>query len=223
MERISILEWVLDTDLRLDNMDERTIKISFQTAKKLYKSDNKALKEVALQAFSEEELTSKSFRDIETFEDACKYLEDNNICKDLLYEYTHVENGSYSETLCKYRIIVAALTNNEKRNLDTGDCYMPIVQFCELGKEKNCYGNKKLGTIKHEGKKYAVVGGSAIYCTSAGLGCFNSFNGVSYTNTGVSFRSVSSHEIAEYISEQFGRLLFEVLYKGTNCNWEWVD
>ena len=43
MGRISILEWVLDMGLRLDNMDERTIKVSLKTAKKLYKSDNKAL------------------------------------------------------------------------------------------------------------------------------------------------------------------------------------
>ena len=223
MERISILEWVLDMDLRLNNMDERIIKVSLKTAKEWYKSNNKALKEVALQAFSEEELTRKSFRDIKTFEDACKYLEDNKMCKDLLCEYTHVEKGSYSETLCKYRIVVAALTNNKKRNLDIGDCYIPIVQFCEIGKEKNCCGNKKLGTIKHEGKKYSVVGGYAAYGSPAGLGFFHSYDGVSYSWGTVGCRSVSSHEIAEYISEQFGRLLFEVNYGGINCDWEWVD
>lgn len=38
-------------------MDKRTVEVSLQTAREWYKSGNKALKEVALQAFSEEELT----------------------------------------------------------------------------------------------------------------------------------------------------------------------
>lgn len=203
-------------------MDKRTVEVSLQTAREWYKSGNKALKEVALQAFSEEELTRKSFRDIKTFDDARAYLEENEICKDLLKEYYNTLAGSYSEKLCRYRIIVAALTSNEERKLTTGDCYFPVVQFCEIGKEKNCWGNKKIGTIKHDGKKYAVVGGRAVYSAYAGLGAFLSSNGVSYSLTAVGFRSVSSKEIAEYISEQFGRLLFEIHYGGVNCDWEWV-
>lgn len=202
-------------------MDKRTVEVSLQTAREWYKSGNKVLKEVALQAFSKEELTCKSFCDIKTFEDAYKYLKDNEMCKDLLYEYKCAASKSYSEKLCEYRIVVAALTNNEERKLKTGDCYFPIVQFCEIEKEKNCWGNKKIGTIKHDGKKYAVVGGYAYYSANAGLGSFNSYNGVSAATIG--FRSVSSKEIAQYISEQFGKLLFEIHYGGVNCDWEWVD
>ena len=145
------------------------------------------------------------------------------MCKDLLYEYKCAASKSYSEKLCEYRIVVAALTNNEERKLKTGDCYFPVVQFCEIGKEKNCWGSKKIGTIKHDRKKYAVVGGLAPHGTAAGLGTFYSDSGVSGSWTNVGFRSVSSKEIAQYISEQFGRLLFEVHYGGVNCNWEWVD
>lgn len=203
-------------------MDKRTVEVSLQTAREWYKSGNKALKEVALQAFSEEELTRKSFRDIRTFEDALNYLENQGMCEDLIEEYNSAIAGSYSEKICKYRIVVAALTNNEERKLKTGDCYFPVVQFCEIGKEKNCWGDKKIGTIKHDGKKYAVVGGRAADGAHAGLGDFLSCLGVSYSNARVGFRSVSSKEIAEYISEQFGRLLFEVHYGGVNCDWEWV-
>lgn len=204
-------------------MEERNIKVSLQTAREWYKSGNKALKEVALQAFSEEELTRKSFRDIKTVEDALQYLRNNNMCEDLISEYQAAECGSYSEKICEYRIVVAALTNNEERKLKTGDCYYPLVQFCEIGKEKNCWGNKRIGTIKHDGKKYAVVGGHACHGAAAGLGYFNSVYGVSSSWAHVGFRSVSSKEIAQYISEQFGRLLFEVHYGGVNCDWEWVD
>lgn len=204
-------------------MDKRTVEVSLQTAREWYKSGNKALKEVALQAFSEEELTRESFRDIKTIDDAIEYLKSNNMCYDLIEEYHYAPEGSYSETLAAYRIVVAALTNNEGRKLKTGDCYFPVVQFCEIGKEKNCWGSKKIGTIKHDGKKYAVVGGHANYGTSAGIGAFLSYDGVSYSWTHVGFRSVSSKEIAQYISEQFGRLLFEVHYGGVNCDWKWVD
>lgn len=204
-------------------MDKRTVEVSLQTAREWYKSGNKALKEVALQAFSEEELTRKSFRDIKKVGDAIRYLNDNNMCYELIDEYRECPDGSYSKKLCEYRIIVAALTNNEERKLKTGDCWFPIVQFCEIGKEKNCWGNKRIGTIEHDGKKYVIVGGHAHGGTRAGLGGFHSDGGVSGSYAHVGFRSVSSREIAEYISEQFGRLLFDIHYGGVNCDWEWVD
>lgn len=160
---------------------------------------------------------------IKTIDDAIEYLKSNNMCYDLIEEYHYAPEGSYSETLAAYRIVVAALTNNEERKLKTGDCYFPVVQFCEIGKEKNCWGSKKIGTIKHDGKKYAVVGGYANYGGDAGLGSFGSTYGVSYSTAYVGFRSVSRREIAEHISKYFGRLLFEVHYGGVNCDWKWIN
>lgn len=204
-------------------MDERIVKVSLHKAKGWYKSSNKALKEVALQAFSEEELTSKSFRDIKTFEDALQYLKDNNICRNLIKEYQAAPCDSYSEKICKYRIIVAALTHNEERHLTTGERWFPVVQFCKPGREKNCYGSEIIGTIESEGQKFTVVGGSADNGAYAGLGDFNSGNAVSDSWPDVGFRSVSRREIAEHISKHFGRLLFEVHYGGINCDWKWIS
>lgn len=204
-------------------MDERTIKVSLQKAREWYNSNNESLKEIALQAFPEKTLICKSFYDIKNIKDAIQYLINNNMCKDLIDEYQAAKPGSYSEKICEYRIIVAALTHNEERKLKIGDCWFPIVQFCEIGKEKYCWGNKRIGTIKHDGKKYALVSGSAYDGASAGLGYFSSRHGVSLSWTPMGFRSVSSKEIAQYISEQFGRLLFEVHYGGTNCDWKWID
>lgn len=167
--------------------------------------------------------TIEHWKLIKDVNDAIQYLESNCMCLDLLEEYQNAPSGSYTEKLAAYRIVVAALTNNEERKLKTGDCWFPVVQFCEIGKEKNCWGSKKIGTIKHDGKKYAIVGGDAGDGAGAGLGSFGSDVAVSYSWRTVGFRSVSSKEIAQYISEQFGRLLFEVHYGGVNCDWEWVN
>lgn len=138
-------------------------------------------------------------------------------------EYQATVEESYSEEICLYRMVVAALTNNEERSLTTGERWFSVVQFCKPGKEKNCWGREIIGAIESEGQKYTVVGGGAAYGSAAGLGDFYSNPGVSYSHATVGFRSVSSKEVAEHISKYFGRLLFDIHYGGTNCNWEWVN
>lgn len=160
---------------------------------------------------------------IKNIDDAIQYLNDKYMYLDILMEYHNAPNGSYTEKLAAYRIIIAALTNNEERHLTTGERWYPVVQFCKPGKEKNCYGSEIIGTIESEGQKFTVVGGSAVIGADAGLGRFGSYSEVSRSWPDVSFRSVSRREIAEHISKYFGRLLFEVHYGGVNCDWEWVN
>lgn len=160
---------------------------------------------------------------IKTVEDAANYLAENNLCPELLLELSETLDGTYGQILCEYRVVVAALTNNEKRHLTTGECWFPVVQFCRPEDVKNCWGKEVLGHIESEGKKYAVVGGNAHYGTTAGLGYFSPYGGVSNSWATVGFRSVSSKEVAQYISKQFGRLLFDLHYGGNNCNWHWID
>lgn len=160
---------------------------------------------------------------IKNFDDASSYLKKKGICENLLKEYGHAPTGSYIEKVAAYRIVIAALTDNEERHLTTGERWFPVVQFCKPGKEKNCYGDEILGTIKSEGQKYTVVGGGAYDGLGAGLGGFDSYLAVSYSWTSVGFRSVSRREIAVHLSKYFGRLLFEIDYAGVNCDWEWVN
>lgn len=161
------------------------------------------------------------WKSITNISQAIAYLEDHDMCQDLIAEYRRTKDHSYSENITLYRIVVAALTNNEERHLTTGDAWYPVVQFCKPGKEGNCYGSEIIGTIESEGQKFTVVGGSATNGAYAGLGYFLSNDGVSYAWTYVGFRSVSSREIANHISKYFGRLLFEIQYGGVNCNWKW--
>ena len=164
------------------------------------------------------------WKHITTFEDALFYVR-NHLpeCEDLLISYNKTISGSYEHSVVCYRIVVAALTNNEKRHLTTGDKWYPVVQFCRPKDKRNCWGDVLIGTIESEGEKYSVVGGSADCGANAGLGDFGSAYGVSNSYASIGFRSVSSKEIAQHISTYFGKLLFDVHYGGTNCDWKWVE
>ena len=163
------------------------------------------------------------WKEITTFQDALhyvyNYLPD---CGDLIESYNNTTPASFEYNVVCYRIVVAALTNNEKRHLTAGDKWYPVIQFCRPKDKNNCWGNVLVGTIESEGVKYCVIGGCAHNGVLEGLGYFHPNEGVSYSYSTTSFRSVSSKEIAEHISTYFGRLLFEIHYGGTNCDWKWV-
>lgn len=164
------------------------------------------------------------WKSITTLADALTYVR-NYLpeCEDLLTSYTRAMPGSYEFSVICYRIVVAALTNNEKRHLTTGDKWYPVVQFCYSKDKNNCWGSVLIGTIESEGVRYSVVGGYAYNGAYAGLGSFGSLSGVSLSYADVGLRSVSSKEIARHISTYFGKLLFDVHYGGTNCDWKWVE
>ena len=164
------------------------------------------------------------WKSITTFGDALFYVK-NYLpeCEDLLTSYTRAMPDSYELSVVCYRIVVAALTNNEKRHLTTGDKWYPVVQFCRPKDKNNCWGNVLIGTIESEGARYSVVGGRAYSSAHAGLGDFDSYDGVSTSHAALGLRSVSSFGIAHHISTYFGKLLFEVCYGGPNCDWKWVE
>lgn len=164
------------------------------------------------------------WKSITTFGDALFYVK-NYLpeCEDLIASYIKAMPNSYELSVICYRIVVAALTNNEKRHLTTGDKWYPVVQFYRPKDKRNCWGDVLIGTIESEGEKYSVVGCGATDGSAAGLGDFYSGNDMSSSYTSVGFRSVSSKEIAQHISTYFGRLLFDVCYGGPNCDWKWVE
>lgn len=168
------------------------------------------------------------FEDVDTMEciktvgDAARFLSDKGICEDILDSLSRLPENSFERKVAAYRAVVAAVTYNEQRHLTTGERWFPTIEFCRPGKLKNCCGDTILGRIKSEGEEFDVVGGRAIYGSTAGLGGFNSHGGVSAAWAALGFRSVGSKKAALYISKQFGELLFEVSYGGTNCDWKWI-
>lgn len=165
------------------------------------------------------------WKSIKTFEDAYDYCYTNNLDK-YTTNYCLATADTYEEKVAKLRLVIAALTNNEKVSLVSGKLYYPVIQFClaDFCVEDSCFKNKLIGKIKSEGKEYVVLNSNAHYCSDTGLGCVNSRSGLS-TNiySYVSFLQVSSKEVAEHLSTYFGKLIFEVMYGGSNCDWEWVE
>ena len=159
---------------------------------------------------------------IKTIEDAAQFLTDKRICEDILDSLYRLPKYSFEWKIAAYRAVVAAVTYNEQRHLTTGERWFPTIEFCRPGKLKNCCGDIVIGRIKSEGEEFDVVGGNAIYGAGAGLGDFSSIDGVSDSYSIVGFRAVGSKKAALYISKQFGKLLFEVCYGGTNCDWKWI-
>lgn len=157
-----------------------------------------------------------------TMEDIVKFAKDNDLYANLVSKYEVFEEGSYEKNLYAYRLIVAVLTENEKNSLVNGNCYYPYVRFYTgrgLYKPDNWV---KIGTVISDGISYIVIGGYADYGTYAGLGDFHSDGGVSLSNSTVGFRSVSSREIAQFISRYFGKIVFDLVYDCAGCNYHWV-
>ena len=160
---------------------------------------------------------------IKTIEDAAKFLADKRICEDILDSLSRLPKDSFEWKIAAYRAVVAAVTYNEQRHLTTRERWFPTIEFCRQGKLKNCHGDIVVGRIKSEGEEFDVVGGGVSLGARAGLGDFGLSSGVSAAWSTFGFRSVGSKKAALYISKQFGKLLFEVSYGGTNCDWKWID
>lgn len=160
---------------------------------------------------------------IKTIKDAAKFLADKKICEDILDSLSRLPNTSFEWKVAAYRAVVAAITYNEQRYLTTEERWFPTIEFCRPGKLKNCWGDTIVGRIKSEGEEFDVVCGRAYDGSNMGLGGFQSDFGVSSPWTIIGFQSISSKKAALYISKQFGKLLFEISYGGTNCDWKWID
>lgn len=162
------------------------------------------------------------WKSIKTFIDAYDYCYTNNLDK-YTTNYCLTAADTYEEKVAKLRLIIAALTNNEKLSFVEGDLYFPVVQLYSKYNSNNYHGDKIIGKIKAEGKEYTVIGGYGSHSSIAGLYSIGSLGGLAFADSYVSFLQVSSIEIAKHLSTYFGKLIFEVMYGGINCDWEWVE
>lgn len=200
---------------KIYNMKKQTIEIEVPDGKQAVIENN------TIKFIPEEPYWKK----ITNFQDVFFYVRDYlPECYNLIESYNKTIKDSYEETVISYRIIIAALTNNEKRYLTKGDRWYPVVQLCANKDNINCLGDAFIGTIESEVERYYVIGGAAHRGMFLGLGCFLSHLGVfAIAHDCCSFSSVSSKEIAEHISTYFGKFLFNVQYGGTNGDWKWVE
>ena len=206
-------------------METRNVTLTLQKAKEFYNSSNAALKEVALQAFTKEELTTPEYTNIKTFEDACIALgmNINKVARDL-NNLTCLEGGlgEHLRAIYKLDIIRKALNGADwKPKIADGNIYCGWVRFYK--QSSDIPSNKKIiGKFIANGQKYLLVGGFGGSRLGTGFGNFCSVYGYGILDTHLGLFCCKSVEIAQYMSKQFGKLIFDACYAHHVGSYQWI-
>lgn len=139
---------------------------------------------------------------VQTYEDACKIMS-----RDV---YGNVPANFSVDALRKLHVILDALNEGHKFNLLTGTVWYPWVRFFRMKSVPK--DAEVIGHFSYQGEKFALVGGNADDGGYAGLGFFYSRNDVGTAGSNVGMLACKSEEIAEYVSTQFGKLVFEACF-----------
>lgn len=200
-------------------MKERNITVTLDKAKEWFNSGNATLKDIALQAFGKEELVF-NFRDITTFKKACEALDLNYDIISIVAKDVATFSRA-SAAMFKLNIIRKALNLGQDLHLtkdpENSYIYYPFNRFVIEGSayykdELNAGRMKVIGKIKSEGEEYNVLGGRAFLGGCAGLGNFDSNNGVGKTYANIGFLGCANEEIAQHFGKYFGMLITEAKY-----------
>ena len=198
---------------------ERNITITLEKAREWYNSDDESLKELALQAFNEEELIITKFTEIKTFDAAVIFFYGNGTLD--YYEVYHIlgwlnKISKASAAMFKLNIIRKALNLCQDLHLTenpkSSDIWYPINPF--LAENATHFRNKLkaheievVGKIKNEGEIYELLGGMANNSNDDGLGVFCYDVKVGFTTASSGFLGCASEEIAQHFSKYFGMLI----------------
>ena len=200
-------------------METRNISLTLEEAKEWYNS-NIILKDIALKAFTKEELEC-SFNDIKTFEDACNTL---GFKYDALYRMSKEMRpiGRASVAMFKLNIIRKALNLGQELHLTKNpkdsviyNPFNPIVTDDSFyyKDELETGTMEEIGKFQNENNIYTVLGGETVENNTHGLGCFPSHNdSVGYTYPSVGFLGCATKEIAEHFGKYFGMLITEAKF-----------
>ena len=197
----------------------KKIDVSLDEAREWFNSGNATLKEIALKAFSKNELTY-NFKSIATFKKACEALNlDYMLC--LINANNIAIISKASAAIFKLNIIRKALNLGQDLHLtkDPEDSYIYYPYNPFVTKSSTYYKSEInsgeieiIGKIKSEGKEYNVLGGDAFNGGLAGLGGFSSSNDVGYANATVGLLGCANKEIAKHLGKYFGMLITEAKY-----------
>lgn len=202
-------------------MIKRNVSITLEKAQEWYNSGNDSLKEIALQAFNENELKF-DFRKIKSLSDACSVLGLNY--NSILSESRYMKVISKaSAAMFKLNIIKKALNLGKELSFtknpeDSYICYSfnPIIR-----KDSTYYSDeikegriKIVGKFKVEEEIYLILGDSAVASIPgfSGLGALNPKNGSSQAFSNIAFLGCASREIAKHFSRYFGTLITAAKY-----------
>ena len=197
----------------------KMIGVTLDEAREWFNSGNATLKEIALKAFSKDELTY-NFKDITTFKKACEVLGLNY--DDMFYITKNIATISKaSAAMFKLNIIRKALNLGHglylTKDPENSYIYYPYNPFVTKSstyydKEVNSGNMEVIGKIKNEGEEYYVLGGDAHYGGNAGLSVFDSYSGMGRANADIGFLGCASKEIAQHFGKYFGMTITEAKY-----------
>lgn len=199
-------------------MEKRNVTVTLEKAKEWYNSNNESLKEIALQAFSRDEIML-DFENITSFKEACIALGLN--CIDISIIIGNIARFSRaSAAMLKLNIIRKALNLGQglhfAKNPENSYIYHPynplITEDSDYYKSELFSGQMEvIGKVRIEGTLYKVLGGDSFIGTT-GLGCFSSFYGTCSADTGIGFLGCASKKIAQHFGKYFGMLITEAKY-----------
>lgn len=205
-------------------MEERNITLTLKKAREWYNSGSADLKEVALQAYTKDELEIPEWQNIKTFEDACRALGMSTpYVKVPPFVDVSISNHLYA--ICKLDIIRKALNGDWKPGLVQDKVYYPYIKFYPAGHDAKEAVSKhkewKLGeSFIANGKKYTLVGGYSYSYSCTGLASF----GLGYGDVSpfLGLFGCKSKEIAKHMSHYFSKEIFEATYAHHIGTYQWV-
>lgn len=229
----SLMEAALHTCNELENrqnkMESRNITLTLEKAREWYKSGSSDLKEVALQAYTEEELEIPCWQSIKTFEDAYSALGISyvRIIEHIrTIEYLGKVNNLQKQLIAVYKldIIRKALNKGWEPKMIEDTIYYPYIRYyptgdaaIEVAEDNNFRVN---GVFKADGVKYSLIGGDYCYFNH-GLGNYNFGGGSVHASIGLS--ACKSKEIAKHMSKYFAKEIFDACYAQYIGAYEWVQ
>lgn len=210
-------------------METRNVNVTLEKAQEWYKKGGD-LKEVALQAFTEEELTTPKFTDIKDFWGAVRALGlDRDSVQDDLSRLSNTlgfetNTVGHLRAIYKLDIIRKALNKGWNPKMTKGSVYYPYVRFYSAGNKAKeaarSNGWEVKETFNADGQKYALVGGDYFIHFGDGIAGFSFKCGIILPNLGL--LGCKSEEIAKHMSRYFAKEIFEATYAQHVGTYEWV-
>lgn len=203
-------------------MESRNIALTLEKAREWYNSDNADLREVALQAYTKEELEEDSFTKIRSFNDAVRELGmcETKTSQNIRYIY-NLDLPFLIKThliaIYKLDIICRALNGKWIPKVSEGKVYYPYIRI---------YSDIKAPTVNlgksfiSDGKKYTLTGVADVY-NSPGVGMIDEFGISGRILSDIGIYGCKSMEIAQHMSVYFQKEIFDAAYGRFRNTYNW--
>lgn len=189
-------------------MDTRNVAVTLKKAKEWYNSGNATLKEVALQAFTEEEL-KYNYKNIIALGDVYEALSlDRRGAK------SNITGLSYDNQLMAiYDVnnICKALNGGWEPSLVSGSVYYPCVKFFPADSVPTNRKSDITNYFMYDGVKYALVSGVS---NDYGSGLGDVYGGAGHCDAYTGLFGCKSKDIALHMSRHFAKEIFLACYAG---------